>query len=617
MENKDLWSFKMLMPSTMLRLVILFCLLTSVSVKQVQAAHLLEVRVGVYANEPKIFLSPAGEVSGIFGNLLQEIAKREGWQITPVPCEWQACLQALQAGQIDLMPDVARNEARAKIYDFHQTPALQSWSQVFRHKDVKIDAILDLKDKRIAILEGSVQQDYLTTLLQGFGLKAELVPVKTLPEGFAMAERRIVDAVIANRFFGELNAPRYQLTETPLMFQPSLLHFATGKNRNPDLLRTIDRHLDQWVNDQSSVYYAVLERWMGEKSARAIPPEVWWGIAGLAALLLLALGNALLLRRQVAEKTRHLQASENKLATILGSVDACIYIKDMDLRYQYANRRMCELFGRAPSEIIGRDDLEFFDAETAKTLRNNDRMVIESGERFSEEEHNRSRDGQTIRTYLSIKLPLRHADGQIYALCGISTDITERKKAEEAIHHLAFYDPLTNLPNRRLLFERLQQALASSARSGLDGALLFVDLDNFKELNDTRGHETGDQLLTQIAQRLGDCIRENDTVARLGGDEFVLMLVGLSPSRPEALQQAEVVARKVQSVLEKPYSFNDFFYTSTASIGVAMFSEPGNSCQEIIKRADIAMYRAKAAGRNAVRFFSPEMENSEKSDREQ
>ena len=167
------------------------------------------------------------------------------------------------------------------------------------------------------------------------------------------------------------------------------------------------------------------------------------------------------------------------------------------------------------------------------------------------------------------------------------------------------------MPNRRLLFERLQQALASSARSGLDGALLFIDLDNFKELNDTRGHDTGDQLLTQIAQRLGDCIRENDTVARLGGDEFVLMLVGLSPSRPEAVQQAEVVARKVQSVLEKPYPFKDFLYTSTASIGVAMFSEPGNSSEDIIKRADIAMYRAKAAGRNAVRFFSPEMENCE------
>ncbi|HEX5841951.1 MAG TPA: PAS domain-containing protein, partial [Pseudomonas sp.] len=452
------------------------------------------VSVGVYANEPKILLGEDGKISGILGELLGEIARQEDWQLTPMPCEWQRCLEMLERGDIDLMPDVAYNEIRAQTMDFHKVPSLFSWSQLYSRGEIKLESLLDLKDRRIAVLEGSIQQTYLRDLLHSFGLNATLVSVPNLPQGFEQVASGRADAVVANQRFGDFHAPRYKLLSTPIMFQPAQLFYATRKGQNADLLASIDKHLQSWQNSPSSFYYQTLQRWGGERPQLHIPPAFWWGLAALCALLVLTLVGALLLRRQVGEKTRHLQASEQRLNTILDSVEAYIYIKDEQLRYQYANRKVCELFNKPLEQVIGQTDEAFFDGETASNLHENDRRVLKFGERVEAEEVNRDLQGSTERAFLSVKLPLRDARGQIYALCGISTDITEHRKNLEKINQLAFYDPLTGLPNRRLLLDRLQLALAKHSRGIQQGALLFIDLDNFKDLNDTLGHDMGDQL---------------------------------------------------------------------------------------------------------------------------
>lgn len=184
----------------------------------------------------------------------------------------------------------------------------------------------------------------------------------------------------------------------------------------------------------------------------------------------------------------------------------------------------------------------------------------------------------------------------------------ERTKAEQRIEHLAFYDPLTELPNRRLLMDRLRQAMSGSMRSQQTCALLFVDLDNFKMLNDTCGHDVGDQLLTEVARRLTTCIREGDTISRLGGDEFVVMLVGLSEHASEAAAQAKAIGEKVLSTLNQPYAIGGQVRHSTASIGATLFMGNESSVDEPLKQADIAMYQAKSAGRNTLRFFDPDMQ---------
>lgn len=207
-----------------------------------------------------------------------------------------------------------------------------------------------------------------------------------------------------------------------------------------------------------------------------------------------------------------------------------------------------------------------------------------------------------MHVYLTVKLPLRNAQGEVIGLCGISTDISEHKQNQAQIHRLAFYDALTGLPNRRLLQERLQHALAQQQRSGLEGALLFIDLDHFKNINDTLGHAVGDQLLMQVAQRLSSCLRQGDTLARLGGDEFVLMLENLPRERSRALAEIGTVANKLLGTLNQPYELLGQPRSSGASIGIALFSDAAGNPEDLLKRADLAMYEAKSGGRNTLRF---------------
>ncbi|WP_342616608.1 EAL domain-containing protein [Rhodoferax sp. GW822-FHT02A01] len=566
------------------------------------------VRVGIYENEPKIFSDANGQPSGILGELLMEIAQREQWVLMPIYCDWQVCLESLKNGDLDLMPDVAFNDQRAAIFDFHKIPALLSWSQIYKHSGVTINTALDLQGKRIALLDGSVQQTYVQDLLKGFAIRADIVPVKSFKQGFELVQSGGAEAVAANNFFGDLQAQRFQLDSTPILFQPAKLFYATAKGSNADLLAAIDIHLEQWGNQANSPYQKILGRWMKGEQRFTIPGYVWWALAALAALLGVAVGISLLLRWEVSRKTHSLQASEDKLAAILNGVDAYIYIKDTELRYQYVNRKVADLFNLPVEAIVGKTDAEFFDADTVARLRANDLRVIEAGERVDEEEQNRSADGDSARVYHSIKLPLRKGDGSIYALCGISTDITRHKEAEQAIHQLAFFDPLTKLPNRRLLLRNMQLALRSADRHQEYGALLFVDVDNFKDLNDTMGHPMGDQLLQHMAQRLSQCTRTQDSLARLGGDEFVLMLQGLGSQMDAAVQQARLVAQKVSYKLSEPYLLDGGQFTSSVSVGVAMFTGQELNQDELLKQADLAMYRAKAEGRNRICFFDPQMQ---------
>ncbi len=217
------------------------------------------------------------------------------------------------------------------------------------------------------------------------------------------------------------------------------------------------------------------------------------------------------------------------------------------------------------------------------------------------------KNGEIYPKWMTISA-VKNAHHEVTHYIGIHHDITERKKAEEQINTLAFYDQLTGLPNRTLLMDRARQATALSAREGSHCALLFIDLDHFKTLNDTHGHGAGDALLQQVATRLCQGVRAQDTVARLGGDEFVVMLLGLGPGQAEAATHAEAIATQLLVDLTHPYALGDITHRCTASIGVSLFLGQHTALADVMRQADLAMYRAKAAGRNAVRFFDPDME---------
>jgi diguanylate cyclase (GGDEF)-like protein len=238
--------------------------------------------------------------------------------------------------------------------------------------------------------------------------------------------------------------------------------------------------------------------------------------------------------------------------------------------------------------------------------------TVLSGQTWHGEIVNRRKDGIVYDEALVIA-PVTDADGTIRHFVAIMHDITERKQAEAQIHNLAFYDTLTRLPNRRLLNDRLGQTMAASKRNGRHAALMFLDLDNFKPLNDTHGHDVGDLLLIEVARRLTGCVRETDTVARFGGDEFVVILSELETDKADSATHAGIVAEKIRSALAEPYLLTrkqedgtamSVEHHCTSSIGIVIFINHEASPEEVLKCADMAMYQAKEGGRNAVRFYA-------------
>ena len=219
----------------------------------------------------------------------------------------------------------------------------------------------------------------------------------------------------------------------------------------------------------------------------------------------------------------------------------------------------------------------------------------------------RRKNGEIYPTWTIISA-IRDQHGVVQHYVSTQSDISARKQAEEEIRQLAFYDPLTKLPNRRLLFDRLRHAIAGAGRSGQVGALMFIDLDNFKTLNDTLGHDQGDLLLRQVAQRLPECVRSSDTVARLGGDEFVVMLEALSSNVEDAARKVQVIGESILTALNRPYQLTARPYHCTPSIGITLLVDHQLTIDEVLQRADLAMYQAKAAGRNTLRFFEPQMQ---------
>lgn len=276
----------------------------------------------------------------------------------------------------------------------------------------------------------------------------------------------------------------------------------------------------------------------------------------------------------------------------------------------YWNQASEYLYGYTTEEAIGKNLADLIiPPEMRNDVREAMRKMFETGKPIPASELTlMHKGGGKVEVYSSHAYV--HVPGREPEMFCMDIDLSERKKNEERIRSLAFFDTLTQLPNRRLLMDRFSQALASSARSGKEGALLFIDLDNFKTLNDTLGHDIGDLLLQQVARRLESCVRECDTIARLGGDEFVVMLEELSSKDLEAAAQVEAIGDKILAKLNQPYLIGKHECRSTPSIGVTLFNNHQSTIDELFKQADIAMYQSKMDGRNTMRFYDPRMQEA-------
>lgn len=273
------------------------------------------------------------------------------------------------------------------------------------------------------------------------------------------------------------------------------------------------------------------------------------------------------------------------------------------------NAALVEMSGYSSQELVGNTADLFDSGRHDEKFFQKMREALKTHKYWRGEIWNKHKNGVIFPCWMTVSVvPGRKGKAASYVASVV--DISKHKEAEAEIYQLAFYDALTGLPNRRLLHDRLQQAMAASTRYKNHGAVLFVDLDNFKTLNDTQGHDVGDLMLVEVARRLQACVREGDTVVRLGGDEFVVMLDGLSEQEAQAATQVDLVAEKMLQAVSQPYLLRGHEHHITPSIGITLFQGREQSVDELLKRADTAMYQAKASGRNSLRFFDPTMQKA-------
>ncbi len=403
------------------------------------------------------------------------------------------------------------------------------------------------------------------------------------------------------------------VTDTHVWSEETYLIYGLNPNEPPANYHQVEQYFtaESWKLLSAAVGEALAHGAAYDCDAEVVRPDGahrWITARGKADFD--ANGKVTSLHGTIQDITERKQAEINlQIAAVAFESQDSVMITDASLNILRVNKAFTEIFGYTSEEAVGR---------TAKLLRSGSQdsafyeeiwQKINTTGSWKGEILNRHKNGQLLSNLLSISA-VKGKDGIITHYVGSHVDITERKAAADKILHIAFHDLLTQLPNRQLFNDRLKQAIASSARTSQIGALLLIDLDNFKTLNDTLGHDVGDLLLQQVAERLTLNVRDGDTVARLGGDEFVVLLEDLSDNVLDAASAAEALGEQILNALNQPYRLGPHQYHSTSSIGVTMFEGSHLVIADLLKQADISMYQAKKAGRNTLRFFDPKMQEA-------
>ena len=473
-------------------LILLLLITCSVaSAQDIAQDYPLTIKVGVWQNPPVVLQQANGEWTGITIDILRSIARQHDWQLVFVPGSFAEQLHNLQEHKIDLLSAIAYSTKRAKLYNYTHNSIISNWGLIYARPDSKISSLLDIDNKKVAVMRNNIHDKAFRKLLSKFDIKPTLVEVANFSDVMKQVQTGAVDAGVANRLFGALNAEKYHLVETGIIFNPINIHYAAPLGEHQEILNIIDQALSDYRADKNSVYYSSIKHWLGLSNGKQLPDWLPWLAASLLGTVLLMIGLNFLLRRQVAHRTRELQV-----------------------------------------------------------------------------------------------------------------EVDERRLAQERLDRLAYYDSLTGLPNRVSFAESLKLAIATAQRRKSKVAVLFIDLDQFKTINDSLGHDAGDQLILQVAQRLQSCLRNEDSINRFGGDEFVATLQDI-----HELSGIDQVASRMLKCLSTPINIGPTEVFSSVSIGIALYPDDDDSSDGLLKDADAAMYHAKAQGGNNYQFYNVEFTN--------
>jgi len=558
-----------------------------------------------YEYPPFSIVTRDGRADGFAVELLRVALGAMGQEVRFRIGPWHEIKQALAEGRIQVLPLVARTPELDAVFDFTAPYLSMHGAIVVRKGDARFRQVADLRGASVVVMRGDIAEEYAQT----HRLSDRIVTTETLEEGLRQLSAGQHDAMVVQKLAAEHLIRTLGLTDLAVV-GPLLTHYQdfcfAVREGDKALLATLNEGLALVIADGS--LERLREKWIAPTLDERITYTLQFAAVALATLLLAGLAYLWqrALRAQVKARTQALQESEKRLRLAAGvfvHAREAIMITDAKATILDVNDAFTQITGYSRADVLGRNP------RLLKSGRQGDEFYADlwndliKNELWGGEVWNRRKDGTLYAEHLTISA-VHDAQGQPQNFVAIFTDITQQKEYQRCLEHSAHHDALTQLPNRTLLADRLQQAMVQAARRGHHLTVALLDLDGFKEINDTHGHAAGDQLLIAVADRMKRAVREVDTIARLGGDEFVVVLTDLTDT-----QASLPMLKRLLIAIAQPMQTGGLVLQVSASLGLTFYPQAADvDADQLLRQADQAMYHAKLAGKNRYHIFDAEQE---------
>ncbi len=560
-----------------------------------------------HAWPPFAFLDGHGQPQGLLVDLWLEVGARLGREVVFVLADWPESIAQVRDARAQVHGGLIQSPERDQFFAF-SAPLMPLAAFVFIASSMEVHGVTELAAAQIGVTEGSYELEFMRTHYPALEMRTyrnnDLL-IRAAVQGEISAF--VADYPVA-MYLLERHAQPTDFRALQSLYSRELR--AGVRHADLALLAELDQALAQFGPDDLSRLYS---RWLRTETVAVTPVWFWPLLLLLAGGLLLSLmvGYLLLQRRQqqrlaqlLAARTSALAQSEARFRALVENANDIIYALSPQGMITYVSPNWTEILGHSAEEVIGQDIARFVHPEDLENCYRFLQLVLKSGRKQQGVEYRVRHQNGSWRWHISNASPQFDAQGNVEAFMGIARDVTERKQYEDKIRRLAHHDVLTDLPNRALFADRLQQALQRAKRNKERCALMVLDLNEFKSINDTYGHATGDRILQQAAQRISKCLRSSDTVARMGGDEFMVLLPVVC-----SISGATAVAEKISEQLSKPFPVGGRKLQVTASIGVAIYPDHGGTETKLLAAADLAMYAAKHGGARIL-LYEAEMQTA-------
>ncbi|MCX7554081.1 EAL domain-containing protein [Marinicella sp. S1101] len=562
-------------------------------------------KIGYFDSAPLSFRNnDLQQADGFAIELMNQIADLNDFSIEWYYDEFPNLLNLIKSKRIDGIVSVGYSSERAQFMSYSSNSFANVWGQVFLPANSSIENLFDLDGKTIALMATGVNGINFINQCEIFEVNCNYVYENSYPEVFKKLNQGLVDAAVSNNMVGLSFQDQFSIFPSSIVFDPFKVFIAVPKNTNKQLLSSYNQTMADWKKNPDSFYYQTRYKWTTNIKEDIIPNWIWYWIFGLVTFGLMTGLAAFLFKRQVNSRVKELSDREHQLDQIINIVPHMIFANSEDGRLILANDTARDLFGikqNSDEHLNVFDTLKahegFQDLVTYTQLTNPFDTEIEIKDHAGHE-----------KTLMMTKVPYSASNKTKAAVVTVGVDISQLKAYENEIMYLAKYDALTGLPNRDLLKDRLKSSLTRAIQYNHVGGILHIDLDNFKNINDSKGHKVGDILIKKVALRIKSCANPGDTIARLGGDEFIIELPELKNDAKIAETQAIEMAQSILEKIKQPIEINNQHYHITASMGLVIYPRDGESHATLLQRADTAMFEAKFKGRNRIQVFNKDIE---------